>query len=134
MIDVVKYTKKCQHLPMCCVPCLTTFAACVHPGQFGAQGSGGAYEISQRMTAMLGWGATVNFTEDWTWSQACDTYVMDQEMADKLRKNNPQAFRNTLARMLEASGRGMWDADASTLEKLQEVYSNMDEELEKIQL
>lgn len=95
------------------------------------QGSGGAYEISQRMTAMLGWGATVNFSEDWTWSQACDTYVLDQEMADTLRKNNPQAFRNTLARMLEASGRGMWDADDSTLAKLQQMYSDMDEELEK---
>lgn len=28
-----------------------------------AQGSGGAYEISQRMTAMVGWGATANFSE-----------------------------------------------------------------------
>jgi len=28
-----------------------------------AQGSGGAFEISQRMTAMVGWGATVKFAE-----------------------------------------------------------------------
>jgi hypothetical protein len=54
------------------------------------QGSGGAFEISQRMTAMLGWGATSNFKEDWTWNQAAETYVMDPEMAGKLRKNNPQ--------------------------------------------
>lgn len=32
-----------------------------------AQGSGGAYEISQRMTAMVGWGATSDFREDWAW-------------------------------------------------------------------
>lgn len=32
-----------------------------------AQGSGGAFEISQRMTAMVGWGATTDFREDWTW-------------------------------------------------------------------
>ena len=55
------------------------------------QGSGGAYEISQRMTAMVGWGATASFQEDWTWDQAADTYALDQAMADKLRKNNPQA-------------------------------------------
>ncbi len=54
------------------------------------QGSGGAYEISQRMTAMVGWGATTSFQEDWTWDQAADTYALDQAMADKLRKNNPQ--------------------------------------------
>lgn len=36
-----------------------------------AQGSGGAYEISQRMTAMIGWGGTVNFKEDWAYDQVC---------------------------------------------------------------
>ena len=54
------------------------------------QGSGGAYEISQRMTAMVGWGATANFREDWTWDQAAETYALDKDMAEKLRKNNPQ--------------------------------------------
>jgi magnesium chelatase subunit H len=32
-----------------------------------SQGSGGAYEISQRMTALVGWGATAGFTEDWVY-------------------------------------------------------------------
>ena len=54
------------------------------------QGSGGAYEISQRMTAMVGWGATADFREDWTWDQAAETYALDPAMAEKLRKNNPQ--------------------------------------------
>jgi magnesium chelatase subunit H len=58
------------------------------------QGSGGAYEISQRMTAMVGWGATTNFTEDWTWNQAAETYALDPAMADKLRRNNPQAWHS----------------------------------------
>lgn len=34
-----------------------------------AQGSGGAYEISQRMTALVGWGATTDFREGWVWDQ-----------------------------------------------------------------
>ena len=55
------------------------------------QGSGGAYEISQRMTAMMGWGATAKFSENWVWDQAADTYALDPEMAAKLRKSNPQA-------------------------------------------
>lgn len=60
------------------------------PQAMADQGSGGAYEISQRMTAMLGWGATTEFAEDWTWDQASETYVEDDAMAEKLRKNNPE--------------------------------------------
>lgn len=72
-------------------------------------GSGGAFEIGQRMTAMLGWGATSGFRESWTWEQAAETYVLDGEMASTLRKNNPEAFRNVVGRMLEAAGRGIWE-------------------------
>ena len=50
------------------------------------QGSGGAFEISQRMTAMIGWGATTDFKDKWVYDQAADQYVMDQEMADRLRR------------------------------------------------
>lgn len=97
-----------------------------------AQGSGGAFEISQRMTAMVGWGATADFKEDWTWDQAADTYAFDSEMADKLRKNNPQAYGNMLKRMLEAAGRGMWNADSDTLERLKSMYADLDAELEGV--
>ncbi len=48
-------------------------------------------------------------------------------------KANPQAFGNVLRRMLEAAGRGMWNADAATLEKLQRMYAELDDELEGIQ-
>ena len=95
-----------------------------------SSGSGGAFEISQRMTAMVGWGATADFKENWAWDQAAETYALDEDMANRLRKANPQAFANTLKRMLEAAGRGMWEADASTLERLQDLYRQMDDELE----
>ena len=47
-------------------------------------------------------------------------------------KANPQAFSNVLRRMLEAAGRGMWDADAQTLEQLQSMFAELDDELEGI--
>lgn len=34
-----------------------------------SQGSGGAYEISTRMTALLGWGGTVGYTDSFAWDQ-----------------------------------------------------------------
>ncbi|MEO0759944.1 MAG: magnesium chelatase subunit H [Cyanobacteria bacterium J06648_16] len=96
------------------------------------QGSGGAYEISQRMTALLGWGGTTNFHDGWVYDQAAETYALDPEMAAKLQQANPEAFRNIVGRMLEAHGRGMWQADDSTLEQLRSLYDLTDAKLEGV--
>lgn len=96
------------------------------------QGSGGAFEISQRMTALIGWGGTADFTDNWVYDQAADTYALDAEMAEKLRQANPEAFRNIVGRMLEAHGRGFWQADNETLNKLRQLYELTDEELEGV--
>ncbi|MUL36431.1 magnesium chelatase subunit H [Gloeocapsopsis dulcis] len=96
------------------------------------QGSGGAFEISQRMTALIGWGGTADFSDSWVYDQAADTYALDSDMAEKLRKANPEAFRNIVGRMLEAHGRGFWQADKEKLEKLRELYELADEELEGV--
>ena len=96
------------------------------------QGSGGAYEISQRMTALIGWGGTANFKDDWVYDRAVDTYALNAEMAAKLREANPEAFRNIVARAIEAKGRGLWNADEEKLEKLQELYQSTEDELEGV--
>ncbi len=96
------------------------------------QGSGGAFEVSQRMTALIGWGGTADFTDDWVYEQAADTYALDAEMAEKLRNTNPEAFKNIVGRMLEAHGRGFWDASDEKLQKLRELYELVDEELEGV--
>ncbi|MCU0541616.1 MAG: magnesium chelatase subunit H [Oscillatoriaceae cyanobacterium Prado104] len=96
------------------------------------QGSGGAYEISQRMTALIGWGGTADFTDRWVYEQAADTYALDGEMAQKLREANPEAFRNIVGRMLEANGRGFWQPDADKLQKLRDLYELTDEEIEGV--
>ncbi|OKH32242.1 magnesium chelatase subunit H [[Phormidium ambiguum] IAM M-71] len=96
------------------------------------QGSGGAYEISQRMTALIGWGGTADFTDDWVYDQAAETYALDAEMAEKLRKANPEAFRNIIGRMLEANGRGFWQPSKDKLQRLRDLYDLTDEELEGV--
>ena len=96
------------------------------------QGSGGAYEISQRMTALIGWGGTANFVDSWVYDGAAETYALDAEMARKLREANPEAFRNIIGRMLEANGRGFWQTDDEKLEKLRELYDVVDENIEGV--
>lgn len=98
------------------------------------QGSGGAYEISQRMTALIGWGGTADFQEGWVYDQAAETYALDPEMAEKLRQANPEAFRNIVGRMLEAHGRGFWNPDQETLDQLRALYELTDEELEGVKV
>ncbi|CAE7812259.1 bchH, partial [Symbiodinium sp. CCMP2456] len=66
-----------------------------------SQGSGGAFEVSQRMTALLGWGGTARFAEDWVWDQSAQRYVFDEDMARRLKESNPEAFRNVVSRLLE---------------------------------
>ena len=98
------------------------------------QGSGGAYEISQRMTALIGWGGTANFQDNWVYDQAAETYAFDEEMAKKLRQANPEAFRNIVGRMLEANGRGLWEADAEKLQKLQQLYESAEADMEGVKI
>lgn len=97
-----------------------------------AQGSGGAYEVSQRMTALIGWSGTVDFKESWVYNQAAETYALDAEMAKRLQEANPEAFRNIVARMLEANGRGFWNPDQEKLEKLRSLYDQSDSKIEGV--
>jgi magnesium chelatase subunit H len=97
-----------------------------------AMGSGGAYEISQRMTALIGWGGTAGFHDPWVYDQAADTYALDPAMAERLRQANPEAFRNVVGRMLEAHSRGLWNAPADKLAQLRHLYDLTDAELEGV--
>lgn len=94
------------------------------------QGSGGAYEISQRMTAMVGWAATAE-VDNFVFDQAAERYALDEEIAAQLQKSNPEAFKNVVRRLLEAAGRGMWSTDEATLEKLRSQYMDADDMIEQ---
>jgi len=53
-------------------------------------------------------------------------------MRRRLEAANPQAVRNAVGRLLEANGRGMWKADAATLEQLQGMYAEIEDRLEGV--
>lgn len=93
------------------------------------QGSGGAYEISQRMTAMVGWAATAEI-DNFVFDQAAERYALDEDVAQQLQRSNPEAFKNVVRRLLEAQGRGMWTTDDDTLAKLRDLYADADDQIE----
>jgi magnesium chelatase subunit H len=96
------------------------------------QGSGGAYEISQRMTAMIGWSATSDVVDNFVFDQASDRYTKDPGIAEQLQKSNPEAFKNVIRRLLEAAGRGMWTTDEANLTRLRNLYSDADDQIEGV--
>jgi magnesium chelatase subunit H len=85
------------------------------------------------MTALVGWGGTTDFTDDWVYDQAAETYAFDKAMAKRLQAANPEAFRNIVGRMIEAHGRGFWQVGEDKLQKLRSLYESTEDQLEGIQ-
>ena len=93
-------------------------------------GHSGAGEISNRVTYMLGWDAVTKSVDDWVYTKTAETYALDPVMKERLATLNPQAIKNIVGRMLEAHGRGMWKADQSMIDELQEIYADLEDRLE----
>lgn len=62
-------------------------------GKMLENGAGGAFEVSSRMTALIGWGGTTGYGDNFVFEQAAERYVLDKENRDKIRKASPEAFR-----------------------------------------
>ncbi len=95
-------------------------------------GHNGAAEIAHRFTYMLGWSATTAAVDNWVYDEAAATFVLDESMRQRLEAANPEATRNAVGRLLEASSRGMWQADDETLDKLRELYADLEDRLEGV--
>ncbi|MCS7012822.1 MAG: cobaltochelatase subunit CobN [Chloroherpetonaceae bacterium] len=90
----------------------------------------GAAEISSRFTYLLGWSATAKAVDKWVFDESAKTYLLDEAMRNRLLKLNPAALKNMTGRLLEAAGRGLWQADPDMLEKLRDLYADLEDRLE----
>ena len=98
-----------------------------------AHGHAGAAEIGNRFTHLVGWGA-VGSVDQWVFQDAAATFVLDDAMRRRLEALNPAAARNAVSRLIEANGRGMWQADDTTLARLQELYADIEDRLEGVEV
>jgi magnesium chelatase subunit H len=90
----------------------------------------GVREIEVRVNNTFGWSATTRAVDGWVYDGIDNTFVLNDEMRDRLTELNPYAFKGIVGRLLEANGRGYWDADAATIERLKEIYSGLEDEIE----
>jgi magnesium chelatase subunit H len=95
-------------------------------------GFSGVAEIEHHVTNTFGWSATADAVDDWVYSEVATTYVLDEEMLERLRSLNPHSARTLVGRLLEASGRGYWSADAAVLDRLRAVFAGIEDELEGV--
>jgi magnesium chelatase subunit H len=95
-----------------------------------AHGYAGAAEIGARFTYLLGWSATTGAVDPWVYQAMAETFVLDDELRERIEHANPLAAKNAAARLLEAHGRGLWPADDATIERLQALYADLEDRLE----
>jgi magnesium chelatase subunit H len=92
----------------------------------------GVAEIESHVTNTFGWSATTDAVDDWIYEEVARTYVLDAEMLGRLSSLNPHSARSLVARLLEAEGRGFWEAEASVVERLRDIFSGLEDRIEGV--
>ena len=92
----------------------------------------GVAEIENHLSNTFGWSATADAVDDWIYSEVANTFLFDESMLDRLRDLNPHSAHSMVQRLLEANGRGYWDVDESTLEKLRDINRSLEDQLEGV--
>ncbi|HEU0169150.1 MAG TPA: cobaltochelatase subunit CobN, partial [Chloroflexota bacterium] len=82
----------------------------------------GVREIESHVTNTYGWSVTCRAVPDWVYDRISDTYVLDDDMRQRLQELNPHAAAGLLSRLIEAADRGYWAAPAETLDALRRAY------------
>ncbi len=95
-------------------------------------GHEGVRQIEAHITNTMGWSATTGDVEPWVYQRLSETFVLDDEMRNRLAALNPQASMRMANRLLEASDREYWAPDAETLEALQEAADQLEDRMEGV--
>lgn len=85
-------------------------------------GYAGAGELSRRIGRVYGWDATTGQVDDWIFDDIARTFILDKKNREFFEENNPYALEEIGRRLLEASERGIWQADPDIIDDLKEAY------------
>ncbi|MEM7717393.1 MAG: cobaltochelatase subunit CobN, partial [Cyanobacteria bacterium P01_A01_bin.68] len=98
-----------------------------------SHGYEGVRELSKRLVNTVGWSATADAVDNWVYEDTNETFMKDKEMQERLLNLNPHSFRKMVNTLLEANGRGYWDTDESNLDRLRELYQQVEDKIEGIE-
>lgn len=97
-----------------------------------SHGYEGVREIETRVSNTYGWSATTNAVDSWVYANIAETFLLDEQMRNRLSKANPHATAAIARRLLEADARGFWDAADEMIEQLRTIYADLEDRLEGI--
>lgn len=95
-------------------------------------GAEGVRQIEAQVTNTLGWSATTGQVEPWVYQRLSETFVLDDEMRERLASLNSAASSRMAQRLLEASDRNYWQPDAATLAALQAAADELEDRMEGV--
>ncbi|MGI5866206.1 MAG: cobaltochelatase subunit CobN [Syntrophaceticus schinkii] len=90
----------------------------------------GAADLACYVAHSYQWDATSDVMEDWMYEKYAEKYAFDQEMQEWMKEVNPWALQRIVENLLEAIQRGLWEADEQTKQELQNLYLDIEGELE----
>jgi magnesium chelatase subunit H len=90
----------------------------------------GVRQIEAQITNTLGWSATTGQVQPWVYQRISETFVLDEEMRNRLAELNPKSSVRLASRLLEAHARNYWQPDEATLEALRAAGDDLEDRLE----
>jgi magnesium chelatase subunit H len=97
-----------------------------------AHGYEGVRNIASRAGTTLGWSATAGGVAKWVYDGMAETFILDPEMRRRMAEANPSAAAGMATRLLEATDRGYWKADAATVDALRDAAAELEDRLEGV--
>ncbi|NDD34427.1 MAG: magnesium chelatase, partial [Rhodobacteraceae bacterium] len=77
-------------------------------------GAEGVRQLEAHVSNTLGWSATTGQVDPWVYQRISETFVLDDEMRERLAALNPTASSRMANRLLEATDRQYWTPDPET--------------------
>ncbi|MBF7095651.1 cobaltochelatase subunit CobN [Alkalibacter mobilis] len=93
----------------------------------------GASQVSGMVSFAFGWDATTDVIDDWMYDSIAEKYAFHKENSDWMREVNPWALHGIAENLLEASQRGMWNTTPENVEKLKQIYMEMEGNFEEME-
>ncbi len=90
----------------------------------------GGQEVADRLENLVGLAAGTGAVPSAVFDEAARRLVLDEAMRGRLERNNPYAVAASAERLLEAAGRGYWDADEEALDRLRDLCLDLEGDLE----
>ncbi len=98
-----------------------------------SHGYEGVRELSKRLVNTVGWSATAGAVDNWVYEDSNDTFIKDDAMRQRLMNLNPHSFRKMVTTLLEANGRGYWETDEENLDRLRQLYQEVEDRIEGVE-